>query len=138
MYKTGSITVSLNHTLPTSLYYSTHKGFKSHIKSSQDDFSYEFPVAISYRRLKSQLFWVPRYIAVARIRITGNTSRDRYCCVTASRITENTSRDPYTLLCDVTSHALYNNGLCSDTKKTLPQYCCVARVLERVYRAFAW
>jgi hypothetical protein len=39
------------------------------------------------------------------------------------------SRDPYTLFCDVTAHALYNNDSFADTKKTLPQHCCVARVL---------
>jgi hypothetical protein len=33
-------TVSLNHTLPISLSYSTHKIFKSHVKSSQADFLY--------------------------------------------------------------------------------------------------
>jgi hypothetical protein len=32
--------VSLNHTLPISLYYSIHKVFKSHVKSSQADFLY--------------------------------------------------------------------------------------------------
>jgi hypothetical protein len=94
-------------------------------------------VAIPYRQLNSQLFWEPRCIAVARTDITGNTSRDRYFCVTSPRITENMSRDPYTLLCDVTAYALYSNGPCADTKETLPQYCCVARVLVRVYWAFA-
>jgi hypothetical protein len=34
---TGIITVSLNHTLPLSLNYSTHEVFTSHLKSSQDD-----------------------------------------------------------------------------------------------------
>jgi hypothetical protein len=33
--------------------------------------------------------------------------------------TGNTSRDRYSLLCDVTAHALYGNGPCADTKKTL-------------------
>jgi hypothetical protein len=32
--------VSLNHTLLVSLHYSTHKVFKSHVKSSQAEFSY--------------------------------------------------------------------------------------------------
>jgi hypothetical protein len=32
--ETGTIKVSLNHALPISLCYSTHKVFKSHIKSS--------------------------------------------------------------------------------------------------------
>jgi hypothetical protein len=41
------------------------------------------------------------------------------------------SLDPCTLLCDVTAHTLYINGPFADTKKTLPQYCCVVRVLER-------
>jgi hypothetical protein len=47
------------------------------------------------------------------------------------------SRDPYTLLCDVTAHALYSNGPFAYTKKTLAQYYCVARVLERTHRAAA-
>jgi hypothetical protein len=38
IYNTGTIKVSLNHALPISLCYSTHKVFKSHIKSSQADF----------------------------------------------------------------------------------------------------
>jgi hypothetical protein len=47
-------------------------------------------VAISYCQLNSELFWEPRYIAVARTRITRNTSHDCYCCVTSPQITENT------------------------------------------------
>jgi hypothetical protein len=137
MYNTGTIKVSLNHTLPISLYYSTHEVFKSHIKSSQADFNCKLPVAISYHKLNSQLFWEP-HIAVARTCITENMSHDRQCCVTSLRITENTSCDPYTLLCDITAHALYSNGPSADTKKTLPQYCCVVHVLECVYRAIAW
>jgi hypothetical protein len=35
IYNTGTIKVSLNHTLPISLHNSTHKVFKSHVKSSQ-------------------------------------------------------------------------------------------------------
>jgi hypothetical protein len=34
--------VSLNHTLPISLYYSTYKVFKSHVKSSQADLLFSF------------------------------------------------------------------------------------------------
>jgi hypothetical protein len=37
---TGTIYVSPNHTLPISLCYSTHKVFKSYVKSSQADFLY--------------------------------------------------------------------------------------------------
>jgi hypothetical protein len=40
IYNIGTIKVSLNHTLPISLYYSIHKVFKSHVKSSQADFLY--------------------------------------------------------------------------------------------------
>jgi hypothetical protein len=36
----GTTEVSLNHTLPISLCYSTHKVFKPHVKSSQADFLY--------------------------------------------------------------------------------------------------
>jgi hypothetical protein len=116
-----------------SLYYITHKVFKSHFKPSQADFNHELPVAISYQKLNCQLFWEPRYIALAWTRITGNTSRDRLllCDITANH-RKHMSHDPYTLLCDVTAHALYSNSLCVDVKKTLPQYCCVACVLERV------
>jgi hypothetical protein len=35
---TGTIKASLNHTLLVSLYYTTHKVFKSHVKSSEVDF----------------------------------------------------------------------------------------------------
>jgi hypothetical protein len=37
---TGTIKVSLNHTLPIPLHYSTHNVFKARIKSSQADFLY--------------------------------------------------------------------------------------------------
>jgi hypothetical protein len=40
IYNTGTIKVSLNHTLPISLCCSTHKVFTSHMKSSQADFCY--------------------------------------------------------------------------------------------------
>jgi hypothetical protein len=40
IYNTETIKVSLNHTLPISLCYSTYKVFKSHVKSSQTDFLY--------------------------------------------------------------------------------------------------
>jgi hypothetical protein len=52
MYNVGTVKVSLNHTLPILLYYSTHKVFISHVKSSQADFNYELPLAISHRKLK--------------------------------------------------------------------------------------
>jgi hypothetical protein len=32
------------------------------------------------------------------------------------------------LLCDITVHALYGSGPCADMKRTLPRYCCMARV----------
>jgi hypothetical protein len=65
--------------------------------------------------------WEPRYIAAARTRITGNTSRDRYSLLrdVTSHHRKHISRDPYTILRDGTSHALYSNGLCADTKKHL-------------------
>jgi hypothetical protein len=47
-----------------------------------------------------------------------------HCCVTSPCITENTSRDPYTLLCDITTCALYSNDPCADTKKHF--HCIVA------------
>jgi hypothetical protein len=53
----------------------------------------------------SQLFWEPRYTAVARTRITGNTSHGRYCCVTSPRITENTFHVIPSHCCDVIAHA---------------------------------
>jgi hypothetical protein len=37
IYNTGTIKVSINYTLPIPLHYSTHKVFKSHMKSSQAD-----------------------------------------------------------------------------------------------------
>jgi hypothetical protein len=39
-YNTVAIKVSLNHTLPILLYYSTYNIFKSHVKFSQADFLY--------------------------------------------------------------------------------------------------
>jgi hypothetical protein len=38
IYNTGTIKVSLNLTLPISLYYSAHKVLKSHVRSPQADF----------------------------------------------------------------------------------------------------
>jgi hypothetical protein len=37
IYNTGTMKISLNHTIPIPLYYSTHKVFKSQVKSSQAD-----------------------------------------------------------------------------------------------------
>jgi hypothetical protein len=46
------IRFSTANRLLISLHYSTHKVFKSHVKSSQADFfNYALPVAISYRQL---------------------------------------------------------------------------------------
>jgi hypothetical protein len=47
IYNTGTIKVSLIYTLPVSLYYSTHRIFKSHVKSSQADYNYELQLNIS-------------------------------------------------------------------------------------------
>jgi hypothetical protein len=46
IYHAGTIQVSLNHTFPISLYYSTHKAFKSHVKSSQADLLYSYAAII--------------------------------------------------------------------------------------------
>jgi hypothetical protein len=100
----GTVEVSLNYTLPVSLYYITHKVFKSHVKPSQADFNYELPVAISYHKLNYQLFWEPRYIALAWTRITGNMSHDRYCCVTSLRITDSTCHMIFTHCCVMSLH----------------------------------
>jgi hypothetical protein len=89
IYNTGTIKVSLNCTLPISLYYSKHNFFKSQTNYSQADFfNCELPVATSYRQLNSRLCWEPCYIAVVQTRIIENTSRDRYSCLTSPRITE--------------------------------------------------
>jgi ribonucleotide reductase beta subunit family protein with ferritin-like domain len=44
IYNTGTMKVSLNHTLSISLCYCTHKVFKSQIKSSQASFLYSFVI----------------------------------------------------------------------------------------------
>jgi hypothetical protein len=49
IYNTGSIKVPINHTLPISLCYSTHKVFKSHVKSSQAELLYSSVVLVPIR-----------------------------------------------------------------------------------------
>jgi hypothetical protein len=51
--------VSLNHTLPIPLHYSTHKAFKTYLKSSQVD---ELSVAIFYRVLRTQNWIVVLFV----------------------------------------------------------------------------
>jgi hypothetical protein len=87
--------------LLVSLYYTTHKVFTSHAKSSQADFfDYELPAAISYRQLpflptatgnSLMVLWETCYIAVAgqaaqetvSTDASHGVSRDRYRCVTS-------------------------------------------------------
>jgi hypothetical protein len=100
IYNTGTITVSLNHTLPIPLRYSTHKVLKSHVKSSQADFFYSsvlldltacllvrvlLPLLLT--RICSEPSWTLIYIAAERTCITGNTCHviTTYCCVMSPR-----------------------------------------------------
>jgi hypothetical protein len=53
---TGTITVSLNHTLPIPWYYSAHKVFKSYVKSSQANLLYSSALLVSIRVLPPRLF----------------------------------------------------------------------------------
>jgi hypothetical protein len=48
---TGILQVWLHHTLPISLYYSTHKVFKSHVKSSQTDLLFPSVLLVPIRSL---------------------------------------------------------------------------------------
>jgi hypothetical protein len=54
IYNTGTVSVSLNQTLPISLHYSTHKVFKSHVKISQADFLYSSVLIVPIRSELSQ------------------------------------------------------------------------------------
>jgi hypothetical protein len=74
----------LNHTLPIPLYYSTHKVFKSHVKSSQADFLYSSIL----------------------LQLTAACKRPTLPPINLRRWpTENMSRGLYPLLCDVTAYA---------------------------------
>jgi hypothetical protein len=70
---------------------------------------------------------------MARTRITGNTSHYCYCCVTP-RITESTCH-MIPIHCCVMSPRMRCINQFSGTNKTLPQFCCMARVLERAHPA---
>jgi hypothetical protein len=126
MYNTGTMKVSLNHTLPISLYYSTHKVFKSHVKSSQADFNYECHVAIYYRKLNSVNLGTLLYSHGTDIQHRKDDMWLLLLCDITANHWKHMSCDPYTLLCDVTTHASYSKSPWVDMKKTLPQYCCVA------------
>jgi hypothetical protein len=93
IYNIGTIRVSLNRTLPISLCYSTHKVFKSHVKSSQADFLYSssttnFPW-LSPTENWLDLNWTNyvTYIAKEQTCITGNTCRVTisHRCMTSPR-----------------------------------------------------
>jgi hypothetical protein len=84
IYNTGTIKVSLNHTLPISLYYSTHEVFKSHVNSSQVYLTLQV-----YCLLLCLLLLTPpaycfsfglllTYVDAARTRLTENISHDGY------------------------------------------------------------
>jgi hypothetical protein len=72
--------VSLNHTLPVSLYYSTHRVLKSHVKLRTSN-GYLLPRTDSSLN-RSNSF---TYIAEERTCLTGNTCRVTtiHCCLTS-------------------------------------------------------
>jgi hypothetical protein len=94
IYNTGTIKVSLNYTLPISLYDSPHKVFKSHVKSSQADFLYSsvlLKLTAGLLACFCRLLLTPpaycfsfgillTYVDAARTRLTENT-----CHVTATQ-----------------------------------------------------
>jgi hypothetical protein len=114
-----------------SLYYSTHKVFKSHVISSQTDFffNYKLPAAISYRQLlllptgyAMNLFIQPWYGQASKETVSTVVSHkvscDRYHCVASPR-----------MCCIATIHeqAQGNHFQC----------CCMVQALERAHWAAA-
>jgi hypothetical protein len=77
IYNTGTIKVSLNHTLPIPLHSGTRKVFTTHVKSSQADFLYSSVLRVAIR---SELTGHgSRYIAAERTWTFGkHILRDRY------------------------------------------------------------
>jgi hypothetical protein len=115
MYNTGTIKVSLNHTLPISLHYSTHKAYKSHVKSSQADFLYSsvlLQLTAILRPLNPRLRNSPHLYR----RVTHTDLQKTHHVIAIQPVhlrsgwtyTKHISRGRYLLLCDVTA----------DTKKT--------------------
>jgi hypothetical protein len=58
IYNTGTIKVSLNHTLPISLYYSTHKVFNSRVRvfTGRPLILFQLSMVMSYRKLTHNCF----------------------------------------------------------------------------------
>jgi hypothetical protein len=101
MYITDTIKVSLNHTLPITLCYSTHKIFKSHIKSSQADFLYSTVLLKLTTILLSTTAYLLTYSLTAHIFEIWSLRNTHHGH--DSQKTHITWR--YLLLCDVTAHA---------------------------------
>jgi hypothetical protein len=77
IYNTGAIKVSLNHTLPIPLYYSTQKVFKAHVKSSLADLLYSSVLLVPIR--SELIAHGSSYIAAERTRTySKHISRDYY------------------------------------------------------------
>jgi hypothetical protein len=108
IYNTGTIKVSLHHTLPISLHCSIPEVFKSHGKSSQPDFLY------------SSAFLVP-------IRSELSAHRSRYIAAERTWTYSNTY--------DVIAIQPVYWRVDRTYRKHSFLYCCV---LDRVYRAVAW
>jgi hypothetical protein len=113
LYKTGTIKVSLNHTLPISLCYSTHKVFKSHVKSSQADFLYT-SATTNFPWLPPTENWLaePKEIYHLYSRGTDTHHRKHVTWPPSNAAWLHRGHGKHSLL-----------------------YCCV---LDRVYRAVAW
>jgi hypothetical protein len=122
IYDTGTIKVSLYHTLPISLCYSTHNVFKSRVKSSQADLLYSsvlHQLADTLQPLTAILVCVllPLLLQLrnsAHLYSRGTdmdhrkcVSRDHYptslLAHVARTYSKHMSRDRYLLLCNVTA-----------------------------------
>jgi hypothetical protein len=137
---TGTIKVSLNHTLPKPLHYSTHKVFKSHVKSSQAEFLYSSvllkltacllvcctPPAYRYTPASYMLTYSLTH-SLTQCRFFGICSLMKTRHGHASQKTYLTWC--YALLCDVTVHAPVAR---TKRKHSFPYCClCVCRAWPR-------
>jgi hypothetical protein len=121
IYNTFTVDKSSNHTLSL------------HRPTSTTNFPWLFPSANCLTVILGTLFYSRGTDTHHRKHVTWPLP---LCDVTVNH-RKHMSRDPYTLLSDVTAYGSYSNGPFVDTKKTLPQYCCVAHVLERAHWAAA-
>jgi hypothetical protein len=112
IYHTGTIQGRLHHALPISLYYSTHKVFTSHVKSSQADLLFSSVLLVPIRSLVRVL--------LPRLLFTRNWTK------TVTAFTSHLELN-WTLW-NIISVALYR--LRTDHAQKTRLYCCIRNIAQ--------